>query len=171
MHPPKMMIPSYQVIPLEISSSEEEDEMEVDIEAVRDSLKNVAGMMRRRNMTKFHLPTDVQMVMDLYHRIVGNGGSLNTFDSVLDWATDHSLVGDHVPRRKPMLKQVSEALYGKELLKIVRPKQQRVPLCTGPVAEVTTFDIRTILVDLLCNKGLMKRDNLVFGDSNITDDM
>ena len=79
-------------------------------------------------MATFHLPTDVQMVMDLYQRIVGNDGSLKTYDTVLDWATHHSLICDHIPRRKAMLKQASEAVYGKEFLKIARPKQHRVAL-------------------------------------------
>jgi hypothetical protein len=102
-------------------------------------------------MTTFHLPTDVQMAMDLYQRLVGNGSSLKAFDDVLNWAYNHSLIGDNIPRRKPTLKQVSEAVYGKEFLKLSCPKQHRVQLCTGHVAEVTIFDIRTILVDLLCN--------------------
>jgi len=80
-------------------------------------------------MTTFHLPNDVQMVMDLYQRLVNNGSSLNTFDGVLEWAIHHSLLGDHVPRRKPMIKQVSEAVYGKDYLRLHRPKQQRVRLC------------------------------------------
>jgi hypothetical protein len=153
----------------EISSSDEEENINVDVERMRESLKTLAGMMRRKNMATFHLPTDVQMVLDLYQRIVGNGGSLKTYDTVLDWATHHSLIGDHIPRCKAMLKQVSEAVYGKEFLTIASPKQQRVALCTGRVAEVTTFDIRTLLVQLLCNEDLMKRENLVFGDSNFTD--
>jgi hypothetical protein len=68
-----------------------------------------------------------------------------------------------------MLKLVSEAVYGNEFLKIAHPKQRRVPLCTGRVAEVTLFDIRTILVDLLCNEDLIQRENLVFGDRDFTD--
>ena len=69
-----------------------------------------------------------------------------------------------------MIKQVSEAVYGKDYLRLHRPKQQRVRLCTGRVAEVTVFDIRTVLVDLLlCNEDLIKRENLVFGNSNFTD--
>ena len=136
----------------ELSSSDEEDEDDVNVEAARESLKSIADIMRKRKMTTFHLPTDVQMVMDLYQRIVGNGGSLKTYDAVLEWAFNHSLIGDHIPRRKPMLKQVAEAVYGKEFLKIAHPKQRHVPLCTGRVAEVTIFDIRTILVDLLCNE-------------------
>ena len=68
-----------------------------------------------------------------------------------------------------MLKQVSEAVNGKEFLKLSRPKQHRVQLCTGRVAEVTIFDIRTILVDLLCNEDLIKREHLVFGDRNLTE--
>jgi hypothetical protein len=153
----------------EISSSDEEEDLNVDIDATRESLKVLTGMMRRRNMKTFHLPADLQMVMDQYQRIVGNGSSLKTFDAVLDWATHHSLIGDHITRRKTMLRQVSEAVHGKEFLKIACPKQRRIPLCTGRVAEVTTFDICTILVDLLCNEDLIKRDNLVFGDSNLTD--
>jgi hypothetical protein len=153
----------------ELSSSDEEEENDVNVEAARESLKSIADIMRRRKMSTFHLPTDVQMVMDLYQRIVGNGGSLKTYDAVLEWAFNHSLIGDHIPRRKPMLKLVSEAVYGNEFLKIAHPKQRRVPLCTGRVAEVTIFDIRTILVDLLCNEDLMQRENLVFGDSDFTD--
>jgi hypothetical protein len=109
----------------ELSSSDEEEEDDVNIETARESLKSIADIMRRRNMTTFHLPTGVQMVMDLYQRIVGNGGSLKTYDAVLDWAFNHSLIRDHIPRRKPMLKLVSEAVYGKEFLKISRPKQRR----------------------------------------------
>lgn len=42
-------------------------------------------------------------------------------------------------------------------------------LCTGRVAEVTVFDIQTILVDLLCNEDLIKREHLVFGENDFTD--
>jgi hypothetical protein len=102
----------------EVYSSSNEEEMEPNIDTARDTLKSIADLIRRRNMKTFHLPTDTKMVMDLYQRIVGNGGSLNTFDNVLDWAFNHSLIGDHIPRRKSMLKQVSEAVYGKEFLKL-----------------------------------------------------
>jgi hypothetical protein len=37
------------------------------------------------------------------------------------------------------------------------------------VAEVTVFDIQTILVDLLCNEDLIKREHLVFGENDFTD--
>jgi hypothetical protein len=84
-------------------------------------------------------------------------------DDVLQWAITHSLVDSHVPTRKPLIRQIATALYGKEYLKKCQPRQVRVNLCTGRVAEVTMFDIHTVLIDLLCNENLMKRDNLVFG--------
>jgi hypothetical protein len=108
------------------------------------------------------------MLMDLYLRTIGRGASLNTFDDVLQWAIDHSLVENHVPTRKPMLKQISDALYGKEYLRHCKPKQHIVQLCSGNVAEVTVFDVCPIIVDLLCNEDLIKRDNLVFGDNDFT---
>ena len=124
-----------------------------DIETVRDSLKLIADMIR----TKLHIPTNVQMVMDLCQRLfLGNYSNLKPFDDVLHWAFNHSLICDHVPRTKPMLKQVSKAVCGKEFLKLSRPKQHRAPLCMGHVAEVTIFDIRTILLDLLCNDDFIK---------------
>jgi hypothetical protein len=58
------------------------------------------------------------MLMDLYLRMIGRGASLNTFDDILQWAIDHSLVDNHVPTRKPMLKKISDALYGKEYLSL-----------------------------------------------------
>jgi len=108
---------------MEHSSSEEEEDYhhednDPNVEAARNCLKSIADMIRRRSMKTFLLPTDVQIVMDLYQRLVGNGSSLNAFDDVLDWAIHHSLFGDHVPRRKPMIKQVSEAVYGKEFLRL-----------------------------------------------------
>jgi hypothetical protein len=97
------------------------------------------------------------MLMDLYLRTIGRGASLNTFDDVLQWAIDHTLVDHHVPTRKPLLKQISEAVYGKEYLQHCKPKQRVVHLSSGRIAEVTVFDVHSIIVDLLCNEDLMKR--------------
>jgi hypothetical protein len=67
-------------------------------------------------MITFHIPTDVQMVMDMYQRgfLVIAVALLEPFDDVLDWAYNNSLIGDHTTRRKPILKQVSKAVNGKE---------------------------------------------------------
>jgi hypothetical protein len=41
-----------------------------------------------------------------------------------------------------------------------------VHLSSGRIAEVTVFDARPILVELLCNEDLIKRDNLVYNDND-----
>jgi hypothetical protein len=68
-----------------------------------------------------------------------------------------------------LLKQISNALYGKKYLKQCQPRQVRINLRFGRVAEVTIFDIRTVLVDLLCNEDLVKRENLVFRSNDFSE--
>jgi hypothetical protein len=152
-----------------IDDTSSDEDVERNAIVVRDSLKELANDLRRRQGNSFHLSPEVQMLMDLYLKTVGRGASLNTFDDVLDWAIRHSLVDSHVPTRQPLLKQISNALYGKKFLKRCQPRQVRINLCTGRVAEVTIFDIRTVLVDLLCNEDLVKRDNLVFRGNDFSD--
>jgi hypothetical protein len=148
--------------------SADEVDGEFDVTDARDSLKILANKIRRRQIETFHLSPEVQMLMDLYLKTVGRGSSLNTFDDVLQWAVTHSLVHPHVPTRKPLIREIATALYGKEYLKKCQPKQVRVNLCTGRIAKVTMFDVRTVLIDLLCNENLMKRENLVFGTGDFS---
>lgn len=148
-------------------SAVEDDDVN-DVTVGRDCLKMLANKIRRRQIDTFHLSPEVQMLMDLYLKTVGRGASLNTFDDVLQWAVTHSLVHPHVPTRKPLIRQIATAVYGKEYLKKCQPKQLRVNLCTGRVAEVTMFDVRTVMIDLLCNENLMTRDNLVFGTDDFS---
>jgi hypothetical protein len=97
---------------LDHTSSDED----VDRNAVvfRDTLKELAYALRRQQGNSFHLSPEVQMLMDLYLKMVGRGASLNIFDDVLDWAIRHSLVDSHVPTRQPLLNKISNALYGKK---------------------------------------------------------
>jgi hypothetical protein len=150
------------------SSDDNEEQEEGNIAASRDSLKVLANMMRRRHISTINLSPEIQMLMDLYLRTIGRSASLNTFDDVLQWAIDHSLVENHVPTRKPMLKQISDALYGKEYLQRCKPMQRIIQLCSGRLTEVTVFDVCPILVELLCNEDIINRDNLVFGDTDFT---
>jgi hypothetical protein len=149
-------------------SAADEGDDDTDVTDDRNSLKTLANTMRRRQMDTFHLSPEVQMLMDLYLKTVGRGASLNTFDDVLQWAVTHSLVHPNIPTRKPLIRQIASALYGEQYLKKCQPKQLRVNLCTGRVAEVTMFDVRTVLIDLLCNENLMKRENLVFGTEDFS---
>ncbi len=121
-----------------------------------DGLKILSAKMRRLQMSSFNIPTDIQMIMDLYLRTIGRGTSLSAFDDCLNWAITHSLINCHVMSRKPLLDHLTTAIYGKEYLQLCRPKQHRVHLCTGRIAEVTVFDIRTVILDMLCNEHLMK---------------
>jgi hypothetical protein len=68
-----------------------------------------------------------------------------------------------------MLKQIADALYGKEYLSHCKPRQRIVQLCSGRIVEVMVFDVCPIIVDLLCNEDLIVRDNLVFGHDDFTD--
>ena len=104
---------------------EEFDDSSSDEEALdgvgtgRDCLKILADKIRRRQVSRFHLSPEIQMLMDLYLRLVGRGASLSTFDDVLEWAKNHSLIDSHLPTRKPLINQISTAV------------QHRVHLCTG----------------------------------------
>jgi hypothetical protein len=74
-----------------------------------------------------------------------------------------SFNGPRSHKKTPNTRNCNSAVWQRIYLKKCQPKQVRVNLCTGRIAEVTMFDIRTVLIDLLCNENLMKRDNLVFG--------
>jgi hypothetical protein len=103
----------------------DEDEapaVEGTLTTTRDSLKVLAGMIRQRHVSTINLFPELQMLMDLYLRTIGRGASLSTFDDVLQWALDHTLIDHHVPTWKPLFKQIAKAVYGKEYLKHCKPK-------------------------------------------------
>jgi hypothetical protein len=59
-------------------------------------------------------------------------------------------------------------VYGKEYLKHCKPKQRVVHLSSGRLAEVTVFDVHSVIVELLCNEDLIKRENLVYKENDFT---
>lgn len=60
-------------------------------------------------------------------------------------------------------------MSGKEYLRHCKLKQYIANVCSGRVAEVTLFDMHSIIVELLCNEDLIKREkNLVLRDNNVT---
>ncbi len=108
------------------------------------------------------------------------------FDRTIEWINfvnemeDFSMLretsfGCNIPKRKTYIRQLYTKLYGKQFVNAVIPKITKIPVTIETSArianfqmmiEVTKFDWKEVLVDLLSNDDIMSLKNLQFYDKN-----
>lgn len=113
-------------------------------------------------------------LIDLYLLHKRTRAPIGLFDESVQWMVKHNYHFDNssfgtsakIPSRKTFMKDMYNKVYSKEYTKYVKPKIKMIPVDDEHCIQVTMFDFREVLVDLLSNEDLMNSNVLQFYDSN-----